>query len=294
LIVQLTALSSEKMPPLQDLLLNRGLLIAPAFPRRPESVFDGVEMPVTILLSRPQKGETCTSRISRFYTQERPHALNVLQLQPHSNRLSGHRIGKIGTAIEVDILHKINSTKSSLALEAVTSSDHILYYQEACRYWVKASNGYPFFKRNGKPMPPPHGRTISFKQKNACALAACLINSSLFYWFYSVFSDCEHINDTLVRNFKTPDTCIDAEWIKYATRLSQSMEKNALRKVINTKEGHKIEYDEMDASKSKQIIDEIDRVLAKHYGFTDEELDFIINYDIKYRMGRDGLSEDEE
>ena len=35
----------------------------------------------------------------------------------------------------------------------------------------------------------------------------------------------------------------------------------------------------------KPIIDEIDKVLAKHYGFTDEELDFIINYDIKYRMG---------
>ena len=40
---------------------------------------------------------------------------------------------------------------------------------------------------------------------------------------------------------------------------------------------------------SKQIIDEIDRVLAVHYGFTDEELDFIINYDIKYRMGRELL-----
>ncbi len=26
---------------------------------------------------------------------------------------------------------------------------------------------------------------------------------------------------------------------------------------------------------------------AKHYGFTDEKLDFIINYDIKYRMGRE-------
>ena len=32
---------------------------------------------------------------------------------------------------------------------------------------------------------------------------------------------------------------------------------------------------------------QIDRVLAQHYGFTDEELDFIINYDIKYRMGKD-------
>ena len=28
--------------------------------------------------------------------------------------------------------------------------------------------------------------------------------------------------------------------------------------------------------------------LAKHYDFTDEELDFILNYDIKYRMGREG------
>jgi len=36
---------------------------------------------------------------------------------------------------------------------------------------------------------------------------------------------------------------------------------------------------------SKPVIDEIDAVLAQHYGFTAEELDFIINYDIKYRMG---------
>ena len=47
------------------------------------------------------------------------------------------------------------------------------------------------------------------------------------------------------------------------------------------------EFQEFQPSLSKPIIDEIDRVLAKHYGFTDEELDFIINYDIKYRMGRD-------
>jgi hypothetical protein len=50
---------------------------------------------------------------------------------------------------------------------------------------------------------------------------------------------------------------------------------------------------------SKPIIDEIvgvaspieNRILAQHsktnWGFTDEELDFIINYDIKYRMRRD-------
>jgi hypothetical protein len=45
--------------------------------------------------------------------------------------------------------------------------------------------------------------------------------------------------------------------------------------------------------KTKSNNDEIDKMLAKHYGFTEEELDFIINYDIKYRMG-DELTQDEE
>ena len=44
-------------------------------------------------------------------------------------------------------------------------------------------------------------------------------------------------------------------------------------------------------SESKAIIDQIDAVLAEHYGFTQEELDFIINYDIKYRMGGQGEEE---
>jgi len=47
------------------------------------------------------------------------------------------------------------------------------------------------------------------------------------------------------------------------------------------------EVDQFYVSQCKSIIDEIDKVLAKHYGFTQEELDFIINYDIKYRMGKE-------
>lgn len=39
--------------------------------------------------------------------------------------------------------------------------------------------------------------------------------------------------------------------------------------------------------KTDKENDEIDKVLAKHYGFTEEELDYIINYDIKYRMGKE-------
>jgi hypothetical protein len=37
---------------------------------------------------------------------------------------------------------------------------------------------------------------------------------------------------------------------------------------------------------SKAVIDEIDTALAPHFDFTDEELDFIINFDYKYRLGQ--------
>lgn len=39
--------------------------------------------------------------------------------------------------------------------------------------------------------------------------------------------------------------------------------------------------------------EEIDTVLAKHYGFTAGELDFRLNYDIKHRFGRDTETEHE-
>ena len=44
----------------------------------------------------------------------------------------------------------------------------------------------------------------------------------------------------------------------------------------------------------KPIIDEIDRMLAKHYGFTGEELDSNINHDIGCRTVQDAGSDDGE
>ena len=38
-------------------------------------------------------------------------------------------------------------------------------------------------------------------------------------------------------------------------------------------------------------MDEIDLELGSVYGFSEEELDFIINYDFKFRMGDDQSEE---
>ena len=34
------------------------------------------------------------------------------------------------------------------------------------------------------------------------------------------------------------------------------------------------------------IIDKIDEIASHHYGLPEEEQDFIINYEIKYRLGK--------
>jgi predicted metal-dependent peptidase len=51
-------------------------------------------------------------------------------------------------------------------------------------------------------------------------------------------------------------------------------------------------YKEYCPTQAKHVIDEIDKVLSKQYELTEVELDFIVNYDIKYRMGKE-LEEEE-
>jgi len=63
--------------------------------------------------------------------------------------------------------------------------------------------------------------------------------------------------------------------------------------MANHSQTGEIEYEKFRPRACKPIIDQIDTLLAEHYGFTPEELDFIINYDIKYRMGLSGGSAEE-
>ncbi len=75
----------------------------------------------------------------------------------------------------------------------------------------------------------------------------------------------------------------------YGGRLCKSLRANAVRKTISTKDGSKIQYDEFLAAASKSMIDSIDGLLARKFGLGVEELDFVINYDIKFRVGADAL-----
>jgi hypothetical protein len=58
--------------------------------------------------------------------------------------------------------------------------------------------------------------------------------------------------------------------------------------VTRRRQGRLIDVEErnFDVAQAKPIIDKLDMLLAKYYGFTDKERDVILNYDIKYRVRR--------
>lgn len=114
------------------------------------------------------------------------------------------------------------------------------------------------------------------------------MNSSLFYCYFIAFSDCFHLNDSLVRNFPMADGITESTDLpKLGKALAKQLGSKAERTSISTKDGDQIEYAEFNVAGSKPILDEIDALLAAHYGLSEEELDFVINYDIKYRMGEE-------
>ena len=109
-----------------------------------------------------------------------------------------------------------------------------------------------------------------------------LFNSSLFWWYYTVTFDTFNLKDYMVFGFRfsyPQDPALLAALRRCSKQLMTDFRRHA-RHLKRRKTGSYTIY----AGKSKAIIDDIDCLLAQHYGFTSEELDFILNYDIKYRM----------
>ena len=118
-----------------------------------------------------------------------------------------------------------------------------------------------------------------------------ILSSSTYFLHYIIWSSCQVVNSrdfNLFCDFQIISDKIRNKLASLGKQLQIDYQKNSHIKERNySKKGRvfTMRKQHFFIKYSKPIIDEIDKVLAVHYGFTDEELDFIINYDIKYRMG---------
>ena len=187
----------------------------------------------------------------------------------------------------------IRKHNDAIGLKQSKTTNNYVYYRAA-------GGGYFLLIKNQKSITYINGVLEDVKAEKKIGLfteidnscIGALLSSSLFYWNYIAYTDCRNLQKSFIDTFKFPVTAINDEQLIIAgKRLFKDYEKKKYTKSTHYKTtGNDVVYDEYYPKKSKSIIDEIDKVLAKHYGFTEEELDFIINYDIKYRMG-DELNE---
>ena len=292
MIVQLPIVCSERMKNAQTLLSARNSWIY-TFDDRPGKLFDNLEhIRATIFLTTNNEGSIYGTKYNRWYSETRK---NLFQLQtPFSAIILDGTIPKIGNSIANNIFTKISCQKS-IANYYSARSTNIIYYHNAPQYFTRFTDFVPYFvNSDGDTVISSHVKPIFVSLKDDANIILSVLNSTLFYWYNLLCSNCRDLTLREICNFPITIEMINGDNRNDLSRLSQKLmkdfNKNAIRKTCIYKATGKVEFDEYHPNKSKPIIDEIDKVLAKHYGFTEEELDFIINYDIKYRMG-DELNE---
>ncbi|MDD9859481.1 MAG: Eco57I restriction-modification methylase domain-containing protein [Nitrospira sp.] len=289
MIVQLPIVCTDRMIPLQQLFTGKTLSWFLNFDDRPGKLFADIQHSrATIFLTAPAGLPTLiSSRYKRWHTNIRETIFQDVALRKINEHVMLGSFPKLGDSVGSLLFDKIRKHKT--LVDSLDEGPHC-YFHNAPQYWVRATDFVPYFwnERDGVKQ-SVQVKTLAFSSR-AHALAVCaLLNSSLFYWWFILYSDCRHLNMREIENFPfNPHHAGKAILVELSSIVGDLMadyRRHAVRKETQYKTTGKVVYDEFHPSHSKAIMDRIDVVLAKHYGFTEGELDYIINYDIKYRMG---------
>lgn len=297
MIVPISISSTDGYKSLRTTLHNslKGIYLS-NFGVRPAKLFDGVDKRLTIFLSSNNSQIYCT-KYYRWSALERTSLFaNITYSEVQQDYLNISGYSKIGSSIEKGILHKL-SNKKSLNYYYIKNSDYQLLYTRKLQYFIQFFVEYPvIYNEKNEILAPSELKYLYFDKKELRDLAISFLNSNLFFWFFIVFSDCRNVNSREINNFPSGlDGFKDCKTlIKLSDKVLKNLKDNSQFLMRNDKRAGKLRIQSFQPRYSKPIIDEIDKVLAKHYGFTEEELDFIINYDIKYRMGDELNSNNEE
>lgn len=284
IIIPISAFSNSNMTALQKLLKEKGTsLHVSTYHQRPAQLFNGVLQRLSIFVCTKDEKSTSpiyTTGIYRWYASTRDFLFQNLSYVSTEQNKEGSFV-KIGSQIEKSIKDKFYCQKEIASYQLAPHRGNTLYYRSAGGgYWIAVLNN-PFDSETTS------NRSASFNAAYNAKVFSALLNSSLFWWYYSCNYDLFNFTEGWMFgcNFNYPTKTIEESLIKLSNLMEKGLRKNAQHYVINSKTNGLQNTVTYQKYYSKDVMDEIDKVLAAHYGFTEEELDFIINYDIKYRMG---------
>jgi len=302
MILPLSLVSTQRMTATRRNLERNRVTYYSNFAWRPGKLFDSVNRALTIFICVPNgkapigKDEIYATGYTKWNSapskpdaNSRPYIFSNLSYTPYdcdSNALR-HWIGKISHPIENGIISKISISQKYVSSLLDTAGKPIYYKTTGGLYWKIFTNFAPKYTRDGEKGSSSREATMLIGDKDVLKVVA-LLSSSLFWFWYTVTSNLRDLNPIDILNFGIPQNWVDATDLEQlGNEYLADIKKNSSIRERNQSTTGRTSVQSFTVSRSKPIIDKIDTVLARLYSLTPEELDYIINYDIKYRVGPD-------
>ena len=291
MILPLSLVSTQRMKIAQDILSqnNRNCWYS-NYSWRPSKLFETVNRALTIFVTTPSKEK---SLFTTCYQKFNADTRDLLFSNFHYVKVDNYNyfwLPKINQGIELSILDKFFSINTFINnfLKDKKEENQVYYRTTGGLYWKIFTNFAPKFIVDGKQGHSTRETWISTQDKIIIESLIAILSSDLFWWWYTATSNCRDLNPYDIYNFPVPKSALyDENVIDLGKKYLKNINKNSQMMKRQQKQTGITETQSFKVSLSKPIIDEIDKVLAEHYGFSEKELDFIINYDIKYRMGKE-------
>jgi hypothetical protein len=284
MIIPISAFANNNMELLRNHFVeNYNQIHIASYHQRPAQLFDGVLQRLSIFIAtNNNKGGVFTTNPIRWYTNNRNYLFELVFYTNSFIYPTGAL--KIGSNIELSIFLKIKKHTEIYSLKGSKNDKNYIHYRTAGGgyWWTFLLNKFNTLSLSNK--------KSNLKKHVNPAVISSILNSSLFWWFYFTHYDLFNLKDYMIFSFPfsyPSKKNITTNLGLLGKNLEEHYIDNAEEYIIQSKTRGNTTTFRYNNRKSKVIIDEIDNILGKYYGFTDEELDFILNYNIKYRMGNE-------
>ena len=281
-IVPISVTSSDSMTGVHRLIeRDCSEIKVSSYSVRPKPVFENAVVNTSILFFK-RDNKPC----EKIYSTKMYRKNNKLDLKYLINNLEfidvkdfkiQGRYPKISLDIERNILRKIFAVKTSIK-DLLKTEGGLIYYRTTGGRYFKIITNYSTgsTKENSK----------CFDQGLANKIGA-ILSSNLYFWFYQIFSNNLDLKSYEIEIFRIP---ID----KLSPHISENLEciyqeyLEEIEKNVNLRKSENYanidNFKEYKIGKSKNLIDKIDDLIAPIYSLTTEELNFIKNYEIEFRI----------
>jgi len=251
-IIPMSVVSTARMESVRNLILAASdivLLSHYSGNRNPSVLFEGVEMRLTICiakakseLSTPVGFQAFSTEFRRWASAARAHLFaTTTYVQVPSRFHSDSLFPKFGSEMEEKLLQKILdvSGSSTLRCAMISSGANNVYAHRIASYFVKALTFIPRFsnERDGAKRSEDY-KVFPFANRAEASAACCVINSSLFYFYFIVFSDAYHCGRELIEQFP-----VDISHLSTAlSSETRALEESLMRDLKKNSDIRKIEY----------------------------------------------------